>query len=366
MLTDILLIICIALLIVLIIINIVKKDRSNNDRIVELSQQMDNLVAKNYEQQIKLMEILNSNSAMQTNAISAAISNMLESNEKKLDEMRMIVDEKLTSTLNKRLDSSFEQVSNQLGTVYKALGEMKEISNGVTGLNKILTNVKNRGTWAELQLQNILDQTIPNMYTTNVRTNPNYNGRVEFAVKIPNSENNEFVWLPIDSKFPMEDYSRIISAGECGDIQAVENARKSLETRIREEAKAIKNYVSEPYTTPFAIMYLATEGLYAEVMSNKNGLPERLQDMNILVAGPGTIIALLNCLQLGFSTIAINKRANEVWNILGNAKNQYEQFALLLEKARRKIEEAGKTIDDAEHRNDIIRKKLKDVESLAD
>ena len=218
---------------------------------------MESLISKNYEQQIKLMETLNNNSDNQTRSISEAISNMQESNEKRLEEMRNVVDEKLTATLNKRIDSSFEQVSNQLNSVYKSLGEMKELSSGVSGLNKILTNVKSRGTWAEVQLKNILEQTIPNMFETNVKTNPNYNGRVEFAVKIPNSENDEIVWLPIDSKFPVEDYVRIVSAGEKGDVQEVERGRKALEIRIKEEAKAIKSYISEPNTTPFAIMYLS-------------------------------------------------------------------------------------------------------------
>lgn len=364
MLFEILLIICVVLLIILIVLQLTNRKNDDSSQIKELTSQMNELTSRNYEQQIKIMETLNVSAERQSNAVTNAISSMQKSNEEKLEQMRVVVDEKLTSTLNKRIDSSFEQVSNQLGSVYKSLGEMKELSSGINGLNKILTNVKTRGTWAEVQLESILEQTIPNMYSKNVRTNPDYNGQVEFAVKIPNSDNDEIVWLPIDSKFPLEDYARIASAAEAGDIQEVEKARKSLEIRIKDEAKMIKSYIAQPYTTHFAIMYLATEGLYAEVMSNKNGLCERLQSMNILVAGPSTIIALLNCLQLGFSTVAINKKANEVWTILGNAKKQYEQFGILLDKARRKIEEAGKTIDEAEHRNDIIRKNLKDVETI--
>lgn len=366
MLIEILLIVCIILLVILIILNLSNRNKYDKERIVELSQQMENLISKNYEQQIKLMETLNNNSDNQTRSISDAISNMQNSNEKRLEEMRNVVEEKLTTTLNTRINSSFEQVSNQLNSVHKSLGEMKDLSNGVSGLNKILTNVKSRGTWAELQLKNILEQTIPNMFETNVKTNPNYNGQVEFAVKIPNNENDEFIWLPIDSKFPVEDYVRIVTAGEKGDVQEVEKGRKALETRIKEEAKKIKNYISEPNTTPFAIMYLATEGLYAEVMNSKYCLAERLHEMNILIAGPSTIIALLNCLQLGFSTIAINKKANEVWEILGKAKKQYETFSGLLNKAKKKIEEAGNTIDEAQNRNDIIRKNLKNVETLTD
>lgn len=384
MITYILLGICIALLIAVIAILLTqgkKNDsakidelqrqlldavnKSNNSaRIEELSRQMNDLVNKNYEQQVKVIEALNNNYNNQTKLIQSSITSMQESNEKKLEQMRATVDEKLTSTLNKRIDSSFEQVSKQLTSVYKSLGEMKDLSVGVSGLNRILTNVKTRGTWAELQLGNILEQIIPNMYETNVRTNPKYNGQVEFAVKIPNAENDEVCWLPIDSKFPMEDYIRLSESAEMGDMEAVERAQKALEARVRDEAKAIKNYISEPQTTPFAIMYLATEGLYAEIMNSKTGLPEKLQNMGILVAGPSTITALLNSLSLGFSSIAINKRANEVWKVLGNAKKQYDMFGTLLEKAKKKIDEAGRTIDDANHRNDIIQKNLKSVNTL--
>lgn len=364
MLVEILLIVCIVLLIILIILSMIRLKSDNSQRIVELSRQMSDLTEKNYKQQIKILEILNTNTAYQTDAVTRAINSMQESNEKKLDLMRETVDEKLSRTLNKRLDSSFEQVSNQLNSVYKSLGEMKELSSGVTGLNKILTNVKIRGTWAETQLKSILDQTIPNMYEQNVRTNPKYNGQVEFAIKIPNPDNDEIIYLPVDSKFPLEDYARLISYADNGDYDGVEKSRKALEQRIKDEAKTIKNYIADPYTTSFAIMYLATEGLYAEVMNSKNSIAEKLQQMGILVAGPGTITALLNSLQLGFSTIAINKKADEVFKILGNAKKQYEMFSVLLEKAKNKINEAGSTIEQAQKRNDIIQKNLKSVNSL--
>lgn len=355
---------CIVLLLVLIILSLTQSKGANSTRLEELSRQMNELVNKNYEQQVKIMEMLNDNNANQTKFIQQSIMSMQEGNEKKLEQMRETVDEKLTSTLNKRINASFEQVSTQLTNVYQSLGEMKELSSGVTGLNKILTNVKTRGTWAELQLDNILEQIIPNMYERNVKTNPKYNGQVEFAVKIPNADNDEISWLPIDSKFPMEDYIRLTDAGEQGNIEAVERAQKALEQRVKEEARAIKNYINEPYTTPFAIMYLATEGLYAQIMNSPTGLPERLQEMGILVAGPSTITALLNSLQLGFSTIAINKRANEVWKILGNAKKQYDLFGELLLKAQTKIDEAGKIIGKANERNEIIKKNLKKVNEL--
>ena len=231
----------------------------------------------------------------QTKAVEESIGKMQESNEKKLDEMRATVDEKLTSTLNDRLTSSFKTVSEQLQNVYKSLGEMKELSAGVTdnvkGLNRVLTNVKSRGTWAEVQLGNILDQTIPGMYEKNVATKPGSLARVEFAVKIPSGEDSsKFAYLPIDSKFPMEDYARLCEAADAADAPALEAARKALETRIKDEAKQINAYINEPLTTPFAIMYLATEGLYAEVTSSKNGLAEEIQSKyGIMVAGPTTI-----------------------------------------------------------------------------
>lgn len=333
-----------------------------------VSKQMHDLTSKNYEQQIKLMETLNENADKQTEAIAKAISSMQESNEKKLDQMRKTVDEKLEETLNTRLNASFKTVSEQLQNVYKSLGEMKELSAGVTdnvkGLNRVLTNVKSRGTWAEVQLGNILDQTIPGMYETNVKTNPKYNGQVEFAVKIPSSEDDSITWLPVDSKFPMEDYARLSAASESGDVDTLEKAKKALEQRVLSEGKTIKQYISSPETTPFAIMYLATEGLYAEIMSSKNGIAERLQTEGIMIAGPSTITALLNSLAMGFRSIAINEKANEVWKVLGAAKTQYEKFGDLLQKAKRKVDEAGKVLDEADHRNDIIQKRLRTVESL--
>lgn len=342
--------------------------RETNAKLNLLSKQMQELTNKNYEQQIKLMETLSSNSEKQTESIQKAITKLQDGNEKKLELMRITVDEKLTETLNKRINSSFEQVSKQLQDVYKSLGEMKELSSGVTdnvkGLNRVLTNVKSRGTWAEVQLGNILDQTIPNMYERNVKTNPKYNGQIEFAVKIPNSDSDIITWLPIDSKFPMEDYARIQEASEIGDIDALDRAKKALEQRVLSEGKTIRQYISTPETTPFAIMYLATEGLYAEIMSSKNAIAERLQTEGIMIAGPSTITALLNSLSMGFRSITINQKANEVWKILGVAKAQYDKFGDLLAKAKKKVDEAGKVLDEADHRNNIIQKNLRNVESI--
>ena len=333
-----------------------------------ISTQMQSLTEKNYEQQIRLIETLNNNAEKQNRVTGEAITSMQKSNEEKLELMRKTVDEKLTETLNNRLNASFKTVSEQLSNVYKSLGEMKELSAGVTttvsGLNKVLSNVKARGTWAEVQLGAILDQTIPGMYETNVQTNPKYNGRIEFAVKIPNQEDGGYTYLPIDSKFPMEDYVRLTDAAEIADTDAMDRARKALETRVKDEAKLIKQYISSPETTPFAIMYLATEGLYAEITASKSGIAEKLQADGIMIAGPSTITALLNSLAMGFRTMAINEKANEVWKVLGAAKTQYEKFSELLAKARKKVDEAGKVLDEADHRNDIIQKNLKKIETL--
>lgn len=342
--------------------------RATDGKLERISQQMKELTDKNYEQQIKLIETLNTNTEKQTKATSDAIGSMQKSNEEKLEQMRKTVDEKLTETLNQRLNASFKTVSEQLTNVYKSLGEMKELSAGVTtsvtGLNRVLTNVKSRGTWAEVQLGNILDQTIPNMYEANVQTNPKYNGRVEFAVKIPNQEDGGFTYLPIDSKFPMEDYARLSAASEAGDLVALEQAKKALEARVKDEARLIKQYISSPETTPFAIMYLATEGLYAEITASKTGVAEKIQADGIMIAGPSTITALLNSLAMGFRTMAINEKANEVWKVLGAAKTQYDKFGELLAKARKKVDEAGKVLDEADHRNSIIQKNLRKVETL--
>lgn len=333
-----------------------------------ISEQMHGLTEKNYEQMLKINESLNDNAERQTKRISESILLMQNSNEQKLEEMRKTVDEKLTDTLNQRLNASFKTVSEQLQNVYKSLGEMKELSSGVTDkvadLNKVLTNVKARGTWAEVQLGNILDETIPGMYDTNVKTNPKYNGQVEFAIRIPNQEDDGITYLPVDSKFPMEDYVRLVEASEAGNAELVEQSRKALERRVRDEARLVRQYISTPETTPFAILYLATEGLYAEITSSKNGVAEKLQAEGVMVAGPSTITALLSSLAMGFRTMAINKKANEVWKVLGAAKTQYDKFGDLLQKAKKKVEEAGRVLEEADHRNDIIQKNLRKVEIL--
>lgn len=319
-----------------------------------ISQSLGLMRKENSEQTVKQNEV-----------IRKSIEDMQRSNEQKLEKMRETVDEKLTKTLAVRLDSSFKTVSEQLENVYKSLGEMKNLSAGVTDLNRVLTNVKARGTWAEVQLERILEETIPGMYDRNVSTKAN-SEKVEFAVRIPSSDSkDEPIWLPIDSKFPVESYIRLMSAAESGDATLVAQARKAFEVSVTLKAKEITKYINVPQTTPFAIMYLATEGLYAEVASSKTGLIEKLHnDFNIMVAGPSTVTALLNSLSVGFRAVAINEKAAEVRKLLAAARTQYDKFGVLLEKARKKVDEAGKVLGDAQNRNEIITKKLKNVEML--
>ena len=346
------------------------QDNERRAQIERLEAAVQTLREDNYRQQVKLLELVQNQSDSQTRRLGAFMAEMQKSNEQKLDQMRQTVDEKLTGTLNTRLNASFQTVSQQLESVYKSLGEMQKLSSGVTesvnGLNRVLTNVKSRGTWAEVQLGNILDQTVPGMYDTNVATNPKYNGRVEFAVRIPAADGSGHAWLPIDSKFPMEDYARLTAAAQVGDRQGMESAQKALEQRVRDEAKLVRQYISAPETTPFAVLYLATEGLYAQILGSRSGLAEKLQQQGILLAGPTTVTALLNALAMGFRTLAINRKATEVWQVLGAAKMQYEKFGDLLQKARKKVDEAGKVLDEADHRNDIIQKHLRRVETLDD
>ncbi len=312
----------------------------------------------------EMREKLDNSGRQQTAAVTGAIEKLQQSNEKKLEEMRLTVDEKLTSTLTTRLDSSFKSVSEQLSNVYKSLGEMKELSTGVTALNRIFTNVKTRGNWAETQLEGILDQIIPGMYVKNYRSDEKRDV-VEFAVIIPDSESDRKTYLPIDSKFPMEDYLRLCDAADAGDTEGVKLAKKALELRVLSEGKSISKYINPPHTTPFAVMYLATDSLYAEVISSKENIADRLHDeYGVLLAGPSTITALLSSLAIGFRTVALNQKANEVMDLLSAAKAQYDKFGLALEKAKRKIDEASVSIDDAQKRNSIIVKKLKGVEEI--
>ncbi len=320
----------------------------------QMSQKIEKTARDNYEFNEKA-----------TMAIAQSLEKIRTGNEKSLESIRNTVDEKLNETLTTRLNASFRSVSEQLENVYKSLGEMKVLSGNVTqnvnALNRVLTNVKTRGTWAEVQLDTILSGTIPGMYEKNVMPNKASRDIVEFAVKIPSGENSgDFTLLPIDSKFPVEDYIRLCKATDEGNEAAAAAARKALENRILAQAKEISKYINEPETTPFAIMYLATESLYNEALSSENAVAEKCQTQyNVLIAGPSTITALLTSLSVGFKAVAVNEKAKQVRDLLAAARMQYDKFGILLDRARKKISEAGKSLDDAQSRNGIIQKKLK-------
>ena len=296
------------------------------------------------------------------------LRSLQKDNTYQLEQMRATVDEKLQNTLEKRLGESFRQVSERLEQVYKGLGEMRSLASGVGDLKKVLTNVKTRGTWGEIRLSHILEQILtPDQYGTNVATKKNSGDRVEFAIKLPGQavENNETVWLPIDSKFPQEDYQRLRDAQEAADKEQADKFAHSLELHIKAEAKFIKEkYLDPPYTTDFGILFLPVEGLYAEVL-RRPGLCDSLQrDYRIVVAGPTTLAALLNSLQLGFRTLAIEKRSSEVWELLGVVKTEFGKFGDVLAKTKKKLQEASNTIDKAEVRTRAIERKLRDVQKI--
>jgi len=305
-------------------------------------------------------------------AMRATIDNRLrelqEDNSKKLEQMRAVVDEKLQLTLETRIGESFKQVSERLEQVYKGLGEMRSLAAGVGDLKKVLTNVKTRGTWGEIQLGNILEQILTrDQYEVNVATKKNSDDRVECAVKLPGRgvDKEQIVWLPIDSKFPQEDYQRLLDAQEAADKELSERSIKNLEMHIKAEAKEIKEkYLDPPNTTDFGIMFLPVEGLYAEVL-RRPGLFDFLQrEYRINVTGPTTLAALLNSLQMGFRTLAVEKRSSEVWELLARVKTEFGKFGDMLAKTKKKLQEAANNIDRAEIRTRVIEGKLKKVQEL--
>ena len=300
--------------------------------------------------------------------LETQLRSLQEDNTRKLEQMRATVDEKLQSTLDKRLGESFKQVSERLEQVYRGLGEMRTLASGVGDLKKVLTNVKTRGTWGEIRLSHILEQILaPDQYDVNVATKKNCNERVEFAIKLPGqaADKEKIVWLPIDSKFPQEDYQRLMDAQEAADIELAEKHIKNLEIRIKAEAKHIKEkYLEPPHTTDFGIMFLPVEGLYAEVL-RRPGLCDTLQrEHRIVVTGPTTLAALLNSLQMGFRTLAIEKHSSEVWQLLGVVKTEFGKFGDVLAKTKKKLQEAGHTIDKAEVRTRAIARKLREVQEV--
>ncbi|MEE3420030.1 MAG: DNA recombination protein RmuC [Lachnospiraceae bacterium] len=290
-------------------------------------------------------------------------TSLVNSNEKKLDEIRGVVSDKLDKTLNERLDTNFRQIGDQLGRLYKSLGELQNLSEGVTDLNKTLTNVKTRGTWGEVQLGRILEQTLTkSQYEENVATKKNSSDRVEYAVRFPAPEGgNGFVYLPIDSKFPSDIYNHIVDASETGDPKALENAVNLLRNRILEEARTIRDkYIAPPHTTNYAIMFLPTEGLYAEVL-RINGLTEQCQSMGILVAGPTTITAILNSLEAGFRNVALSKKSVEVMKLLEAVKAQFTKMDAEVEKTQKKLSEAMSSTDKLHSRTRLITRRMQKI-----
>ncbi len=285
-------------------------------------------------------------------------------NEKKLEQMRQTVDEKLQTTLETRLGESFRLVSERLEQVHKGLGEMQNLASGVGDLKRVLTNVTTRGAWGEVQLENLLTQLLsPEQFARNV--SPTGSGeRVEFAIKLPGPDAGTPVWLPVDAKFPSETYQRLAAAAERCDVEAVESCSRELETVIRACAKTFSGkYLAPPHTTDFGILFLATEGLYAEAL-RRPGLAETLQrDFRVVLAGPTTFAALLNSLQMGFRTLAIQQRSGEVWKLLGDVKTQFGKYSQVLELIRKRLDQATQTVDDAAIRTRAIEKRLKNVDT---
>ena len=300
--------------------------------------------------------------------LNQQLQQLQKSNADKLDEMRRTVDEKLQTTLEKRLSESFKQVAERLEQVHNGLGQMQKLADGVGSLQRVLTNVKTRGMFGEVQLEALLEQVLTiEQYAKQVETKPGSNQRVDFAIRFPGrgGADGEPVWLPIDAKFPREDYERLLDAQDRADAVAAEVAAKALEVRIRTEAKSIaESYLAPPHTTDFAILFLPTEGLYAEVL-RRPGLMDSLQrDYRVTLAGPTTLLAMLNSLHMGFRTLALEQQASEVWKVLGAVKTEFERYGDWVEKVREQVQKAADTLDRADTRSRQMRRALKNVEAL--
>ncbi len=300
--------------------------------------------------------------------VEEQLKEIQENNSRKLEEMRQTVDEKLHATLERRLGESFKLVSERLEQVYKGLGDMQELARGVGDLKNVLTNVKTRGTWGEIQLENLIEQILTReQYEKNVITKKGSNDKVEVAIKLPgrDSSKTETVWLPIDAKFPIEDYQRLLDAQDAANLDAINDAAKGIESRIKSEAKKIaEKYLDPPNTTDFAIMFLPIEGLYAEVL-RRPGLAEFIQrEYRVTIAGPTNLAAILNSLQMGFRTLAIEKRSSEVWKILSSVKTEFGKFGDVLEATQKKLQEASNKIEEATKSTRKIERQLKDVQIL--
>lgn len=326
-----------------------------------------NIFTETFSKQLTVLTGMNENKFDKLrDTVELQLRTILEDNDKKLEKIRETVDEKLQSTLEKRLGDSFKLVSERLEKVHEGLGEMQTLASGVGDLKKVLSNVKSRGILGEIQLENLLEQILtPEQYAKNVVTKSQSKDPVEFAIKF-SGKDEQIVWLPIDSKFPMEDYQRLQDATDMADVEAIKEVGKNLENRLKMEAKKIHDkYIDPPQTTDFGMLFLPTEGLYAEVL-RRPGLFESLQrEYKIIVAGPTTISAVLNSFQMGFRTLAVEKRASEVWNLLGAVKSEFGKFGDILRKTSDKLRQASSTIEEAERKSRTIERKLRNVEGVA-
>lgn len=373
---KVLLIIIAVLQLGIIVVLLTKKTKNNDEELVNLMQQLDAAERRIYEnmRDLRSEQMSLARAERLENQASAdrlaeqmdkRFAQISDNTEKNLEQIRIIVDEKLHTTLERRLGESFTIVSRRLEEVHRGLGEMQSLAGGVDDLKRILSNVKNRGIWGEMQLKNLLDDVLTlEQYSENVAVNPNSAERVEFALKLP-GKNQDVVWLPIDAKFPVEDFQRLQDARESGDAKATEAALKQLEKRFKTEAVAISSkYIVPPYSTDFAVMYLPTESLFAEALKLPGLLEELQRKHRVCVAGPTTLAALLNSLQVGFKTLAIERRTGEVWKIIAAVKQDFIEFAVLLDKTRKKLQEASGHIEAAERRRRVINKRLDAAESL--
>lgn len=301
--------------------------------------------------------------------LETQLASMQQTNAAKLEEMRRTVDEKLQTTLEARLGESFKQVAERLEQVHHGLGQMQSLAQGVGDLQRVLTNVKTRGMFGEVQLENLLEQVLtPEQYGKQVETRPRSNQRVDFAIRFPGrSADGQPVWLPIDAKFPREDYERLLEAHDRADSAAVDSAGRALEVRIREEARSIcEYYLCPPYTTDFAILFLPIESLYAEVL-RRPGLMDKIQrDHRVTLAGPTTLLAMLNSLHMGFRTLALEQQASEVWKVLGAVKTEFDKYGEWVARIKEQVQKAADTVDKAETRTKMMRRALKNVEALPD
>ena len=350
--------------------------QSQNQSMVAFTDLIQKMNQGNTQVQLQAREALKSQVTQLSAAINqelagirATLNNQLQTlqtnNDAKLEMMRQTVETKLQTTLETRLSESFKQVASHLKDVETGLGEMRTIAGQVGELKRVLTNVKTRGTFGEVQLGTILANIIPNHYEENVATRPNSNERVEFAIKMPGASEGEYVWLPIDSKFPVEDYQKIEDAREAGDAEAAERYAKAFENRIKAEAKKIhEKYVEVPFTTEFALMFLPSESLYAECLKRPGIIEELQNNYRVTVAGPTVLSALLNSLQMGFRTLAIQKRSAEVWTVLGQVKTEFMKFAQALDTMEKRVDGVKTAIAGVRTRTNVMGRKLRNVEEL--